>query len=233
MKAAILTPALLAVTLVTVTVASAQDYQFRRAVPYGFGGGWGEYRHASTYEEGVLRGTGAMARGFGEFNYLTSLALINGEEARSKYIDNKLKATQAYFQQRSINRQARELEAGPRPSSQDVARYAKERAPKGLTAYQYEPALKRLFWPTTLEAEQFTAEREAIDTIMAARTVDDSGLGSKSHRELTQLTAQLKSKLKAQMKTMAPAEYIAAKKFLTGVELEAANVAGIEGVAAK
>ena len=113
-----------------------------------------------------------MARGIGEFNYLTSLALINGEEARSRYIDNKLKATNAYFQQRSINRQAREAEAGPRPSSQDVARYAKAKSAERTHRLRVRTCPEEsCFGPRRSNPMRIAAtERKAIDHIMAHRT---------------------------------------------------------------
>ena len=45
------------------------------------------YRHASTYEEGVFRGWADLARGVGDYNYNTSLALINQQHALSLSYD--------------------------------------------------------------------------------------------------------------------------------------------------
>src|SRR5690349_9531060 len=51
---------------------------------YGYGyGGFGNYAtFSSTAAEGFLRGRASVIRAAGEFNYTTSLALINIEEAR-------------------------------------------------------------------------------------------------------------------------------------------------------
>lgn len=229
MKAAILGTFLTAVYLVSVGVASAGDYAIRE----GSNGTPAFYRHASTYEEGFLRGAADLWRGLGDYNYSTSLALINREKARSLAIDNKLKATEAYFEQRRINREAVREENGPRPTSQDAEKYAKMRAPKPLEAYQYEPALKTLFWPTALKTESFAAERDAVDKLIAERTMDNSGVGSHFHHEVTQLSNQMMDKLRNQIREMNPSEYIAAKRFLVGLEREAEMFADVDGLAVK
>jgi len=69
--------------------------------PYRAPGDFYFQRHASTLEEGIQRGYGDVVRSYGMANLLNSEAAKNYEQARRDYIENRLKATQAYFEARS------------------------------------------------------------------------------------------------------------------------------------
>src|SRR5262245_27712013 len=87
-------------TLVALTAAASAQ------VPAGFiyGGYYpGGYHHVSTVEEGILQGAAALSAATGQANYYNSLARINNQEARSKYIQNNKAAVEAYFYVREAN----------------------------------------------------------------------------------------------------------------------------------
>jgi hypothetical protein len=177
--------------------------------------------HASTFEEGYLRGWADLTRASGEYNYNTSLASINREEANRRRIENSVLYTQAYFDKQRINRQARAEKRGQRVTLEQVIHFNKSRLPGRLTDHEFHAATGRLAWPAILRAEPFAAEREAINQTIAARTVDNSGVGSESHREITRLTAELEGKIRGMGKQLSSAERIAARKFLARVAYEA------------
>lgn len=219
MKATLLTAAVLTATLLaSAAVAQAQTY----AAPgtYAVVSPVGYYDHASTYEEGVLRGAGALVRSAGEYNYNTSLANINNEEARSQYIKNREDYVRTYFSIRRINQQARQYEQGPRPTVEDVQRYAKSTAPDRLNEYQYNAALGRVNWPSVLEAPAFAAERMEIDRLIAIRALGNSGLGTATDHDLRLVAEQMQSKLQHHIRALSPAEYLSGKKFLTSLRYE-------------
>ena len=211
-------------------VASAQ-----RHCVAGMTWGWpyGGYHHASTYEEGVLRGTADVYRGYGQYNYLSSLAAINYERARRDYLDNRVKSVETLFAMRKINQEARAAERGPRPTQQQLVRLAKSRVPDRLAEHQYEPALAELYWPSVFNATEFATLRAEIDELMARRTLGDSGVGTENHRQITAAVETMQSKLKDRIRQMSTPDYIAAKKFLTSLAYEARFAPGIEGIAAR
>lgn len=230
----ILTTTLVAVISVFTGTVSAQQTVSTGSTDVVFipGTGYGGY-YASTEAEGFLRGLGDLARGAGEFNYNTSRAMINAEEARSRYLDNRMKYTQTYFDMRRYNREAVAYERGPRPTSDDFARYAKEQAPDRLSSFEYEPALGRVFWPSILQSPVFATERNAVDNLMALRTTRDSGLGSDNHQQISQVVAQMQSTLKENIDTLSPAEYMKAKNFLTSLQYESQIPPRPSGLAVK
>jgi hypothetical protein len=228
MKATILSGALIAATFLSVAAARGQGYAIR--APYVYYPGW--YHHASTYEEGLLRGWGAVAQALGEYHYNTSLALIHREEARSRYLDNRSKSVQTYFTLKKINKEYRAQERTPRLTREDYARLAAELGPKRLSRSQYEPSLGKLHWPALLEGDEFSANRQPIDRLIAERTIENSGLGSANQRAITGLVAQMKSDLKKQVRAVDPTEYVQAKNFLESLDREVRSPIDIQAIAA-
>lgn len=224
--------------LVVASRALAQSYR-ARGHPTWYGPRW--QHHASTYAEGVQRGWADVVRAMGDYNYMTSRGLINREEARRLWLENKQRYVEQYFELRRINREARAAERGPRPTAQDLARYAKERAPDRLDAYAYDRGWGELNWPAVLMDERFAAERDQIDLLMKQRSVYNSGVGTENNRQVVALSSQMTAKLKGQIDDMAPMDYVAAKSFLRSLsyeshfapDLSAANVPATNTVAAK
>lgn len=175
------------------------------------------YNHASTLQEGALRGWADLYRGAGDYNYNTSLANVNNQEAYSRALDNSVKQTQAYFARKEINQQA-QMQKNQRPSAEDIARFARERAPEPLAGYEYEPTLGDLDWPSVLRDKAFTPEREQLDELFAGRSITDSGLGSMNHRQIEKVTDRLMAKLKSRIRDYSPSEYMAARSFLGRIE---------------
>lgn len=211
--------------------ASAQSYG--HATPgYGFGHAFGGYRHASTYEEGVLRGYADLTRAHGESAYWHSLASINRQEAFAKYLQNREQKTETHFRMQAINRAAREAKRPQRLTTEQYAVLAKKQAPDRLNEQQYDRALGRLNWPAVLTSKQFAAEREILNAAFAARTPSDAGVGSVFSSGVRELTSSMQDRLRSQMGSLNQMEYLAAKKFLAGLAIEAQQPLVVESVAA-
>lgn len=235
MKTAILTTAAILASL-NAGIGLGDEY---RSGSYGYAvrpmhyGPPAVYHHASTYEEGLLRGRADLVRAWGDYLYSTSLAMINGEEARRRYIDNRQHATKTYFEMRRLNREARAQERGERPTQEDIARYAKMRAPDRLGAHEFHETLGILNWPSALQGSEFHKERMAITRLMDERSVENSGLGSDNCQQIKQVVTRLQSKLKNKIDAVSPSEYVAGKTFLTSLAYEAQQKQGIPGLAMK
>ena len=80
-------------------------------------GQWGRSfysdNRASTAGESWARGMSDVIRANGAANVMNSRAAINSQEAASMYMDNRLKYTQTYFENRKMNREYRAAERGP------------------------------------------------------------------------------------------------------------------------
>ncbi len=171
------------------------------------------YDHASTLEEGVLRGGADLLRGIGDMNYSNSLAMINGQEARARGIENYQSAVQTYFDVKAINRQARSQTRRPPVTASTAIRLARQSAPKGLTAMEFDTTTGKLVWPTVLSEADFAAERKEIDSLVAAHGVEV--------REVKQLASDLNAKLVERVDELPTSEYVAAKRFLRGLQADA------------
>jgi hypothetical protein len=203
------------------TLASAQTYGGGYGGPgYGYGP-YATYHHASTYEEGVLRGLADLQRSGGEANYWHSLAANNWQDAYSKYLQNREAKTETYFRMQSINRAAREAARPQRLPTEQLAILAKKQAPERLGDHLYDRGLGHLNWPAVLNNDLFTAERETLDAAFAARTPGDAGVGSSFSSSVRQLTRSMQDKLQANIHSLNQMEYLAAKKFIAGLAIEA------------
>src|SRR5688500_2339470 len=140
------------VLTLTLGFAAAASAQTSAPQPSGFGY-IGGYRHASTYEEGVLRGYADFTRAHGESDYWHSLAAINRQVAFQKSLENRQLKTETYFHNRAINSEARQP---TRLSTEQLAVLAKKQAPDRLNGQQYDRTLGRLSWPAVLTGENFS-----------------------------------------------------------------------------
>jgi len=221
MRRNLLSGAAVASLLALAGAASAQTFAAPEAAAIGYGyGGYDHGYHSSTYEEGVFRGLGDLARSIGQADYMSSLAGINRQESLSRYLDNREKYAETYFRTRQINRAAREAERSQPLSVEQYAKLARQQAPGRLSEADYNRVVGRLAWPAVLSGEEFAAERAAIDKAFAGRRADDVGVSTAFHNQVRKLTGEMQEKLKTRLDTMSPAEFIAAKKFLASVSHE-------------
>jgi hypothetical protein len=212
----------------TATFAQAPSY-----VPFvGYGGvGYGHYHHASTAGEGYLNGWANNIRARGEYNYLSSLGMINVEEARSRSIDNKKKWADTYFEMRRMNESYRAANRKRPPTPEQVARYAKMASPDRLQSNELDPLVRTIYWPASLQRPEYEALRVQLDELFAAQNADNSGLGSENYREIRQVADAMVAGLRARFGEMDSAEYMQAKSFLDSLAYEARFAPRNEGVA--
>jgi hypothetical protein len=194
----------------------AQDYGPRDAFMWN---GYGGYHHASTAEEGALRGMGDLTRSVGAANLMNSEAAINMETARKEYISNRSYATETYFNMREMNRQAREAARGPRPTQEDAARYAAARTPQRLSPSELDPLTGDIDWPSTLRDPAYADPKSTLEKAFDVRAKNgyltaDQRAAVKKHAD--ELLAMLKSDINA----YSPQDYVNAKKFVEGLQYE-------------
>jgi hypothetical protein len=213
MKTAFSSASFLLGVLALTGVASAQVYGIPGA-GYPF---YNNYHHASTVEQGILDGIAAATAAQGQANYFNSLAEINHQDARSRYITNNKNAVDAYFYTREANQSARKP---VRLNTEQLTAMAHKAAPAGLTAQDYDSTLGRLHWPSVLLAEEYAPERDALERMFYKRSPGDTGAGSEFYAEVKQLSSTMQQKLSEHISEMDPAQYVAAKNFLRGVTVE-------------
>ena len=143
------------VCLLAQAPAAAQYYY------NGYGGGY----HASTAGESYARGMADAVRSQGMKNLADSRAAINVEQARSANIDNRTKATEAYWERKKIYDKNM---AEKRYADAKVRAEHRDRNMLGdLSANDLDPTTGAVAWPALLKSEKFNKYREPLDAIFA------------------------------------------------------------------
>jgi hypothetical protein len=202
--------------LFAVNVARTQDY-------YGGADVWGRYgtyHHASTAEEGALRGMADVTRSAGAANLMNSQAAGNWQDAYRKGVENRQYAADTYFEMRAANKAAREAERGPRPTQEDLVRYSQSRMPDRLSPSELDPLTGQISWPPVLRDDQYARYRDALEALYDQRSSAGGYLNTSQRAEVTQTTAYMKDELKKNINSYSSTEYLQAKNFIKGLEYE-------------
>lgn len=201
-------------------VASAGFHPFGG---FGYGMGYGGYGYGGygygggTVAGNYLNGMSNVIRSEGQYNVLTSVANINNEEARSKYIDNRKKWTENYWQLREEH-QAQEAQkfARNKHSTETLTLAAASGLPRELGPDVLDPLTGAITWPETLLAKEYDAQRKEIEQLFELRAKTTHGAGTSE--KIRAATKQMSEKLRANIQNIPANEYIAARKLLDSLD---------------
>ena len=204
--------------LLCAGLAMAQDYYY---------GGYPVVNRASTAGESYARGLADMTRSAGMYNLQTSEAAINLTEAQSKYIQNRDQWTNTYFQMREANRLYREKERGPRPSMEDLVRYAQAGKPARLSPSELDTVSGNVNWPTLLQKEEFAEQRAQLEALFTNRAAEGA-VGPDTLAQIRKITGAMINQLKQQLqkREISQMDYINSKRFLESLSFEAQTPMG-------
>ncbi len=188
--------------------------------PYFTAIGPGSYHHASTAEEGAARGIADVIRSQGAANLMNSEAAINIQEARRRYIENRLQGTQTYFEMKQINQQYRNAQRSPPPTQQQAIRMSKSRLPDRLSANKIDPLTGQLSWPLGLRLDSLKEGRDRLEVLFAARA-DKGFLTPDQFIEVKQLTSEMTEEFRKYSQQLGGNASIEARKFLESLAYEA------------
>ncbi len=208
----------LATSLVLVLVAGGGIAAAQYYDDYGGYGGYIDNR-ASTVGEGYARGMADVIRSQGMYNLSTSEAAINMTEAARRDMKNRDRWTDTYFGMRQKNRDYRAAERRPRATREDWIRYAQMGKPRQLSPSELDRVTGDVQWPRLLMQPQFASYRAELDPLFAKRaeygesTWDD-------YMRIDRKTKEMQAELKKMIKHIPPQDYMAAKRFLEGLNYE-------------
>jgi len=161
-----------------------------------------------------------MIRSAGLANLLNSEAAKNYEDARRKYIDNRVYGTDKYFEMREINRRARAAERRPRASLEDIIRYSNMRKPNRLSPSELDPLTGQIGWPALLRDKQFQTQRMELEKVFKERAAYGY-LNPEQQQAAINLTEAMKARLKENINAYSPQLYAQTKAFLNSLSYEA------------
>ena len=174
---------------------------------YGYGGG------AQTAQGAALQGMSQVISAAGQYNLATSAAAINMTQAESNEMNNQVQGVQTFWQMRDIGRAEREKERAPRLTPEQLARMARDGAPRGLTASQIDPVSGALYWPAALQDPGFQEQRSVVDEY-TAKWVKYGGLTYADQTKVRENIDGMFDGLKSQIKSIPPQDYVACRTFL-------------------
>lgn len=187
----------------------------------GYGGGYGGYGGGGTAAGNAAQGMASVIQAQGVNHLLNSEAAKNYEDARSKHFDNQIKGTQTYFEMRRMNKAYVDSERDKPVTTEAAFRYAHEAAPKRIGNNQVDPITGSIHWPTVLTNDEFSVERNILNSVFAQRERKHGTLTAEEYSEIQKSTSAILASLKKNLKSYAPDDYLAAKKFTESLAYEA------------
>jgi hypothetical protein len=172
---------------------------------------------ATTYEEGAQRGFADVVRSAGLNRLQTSVAMKNVEEARRAYIDNRLKATQTYYDMKRMNDDYRDSKRSQPLSFEGYVRLARIQAPERLSVSQLDPFTGSIAWPAILQERKYAADRDLIEQLYEERANEVAS----NKREIQAACDNLLHALQADIDLYAQNDYVRAKRFVESLRHEA------------
>jgi hypothetical protein len=215
----------LPIVLIATRANSQMDYYYvgNHGYPVIHYGGY--YRHpviesrAVTPAESYAKGLSSIIRAKGEYNLATSAAMINLTEARRRYIENREFWVRMYFLMRLENREFRAQERGPRPSAEQILRYARMEAPKPLKADMLDRTSGKINWPLALTASEYESDRRQLEELFA-RLGKQGDISMESFLTIRNLTNKMLKQLNGEILDIPSIDYVKAKQFLTSLAYE-------------
>jgi len=180
---------------------------------YGGGGGYGWGGTAQTAQGAALQGMSQVISSAGQYNLATSAAAVNLTEAESNQLRNNVQGVQTFWEMRDVGRAEREKERGPRLTPEQLARIARDGAPRGLSASQIDPVTGVLYWPSALQDANFQSQRSTVDEY-TAKWVKYGALDYADQRQVRENIDAMFDSLKSQITSIPPQDYVACRTFL-------------------
>ena len=189
---------------------------------YGEGAGpvSSTYYNASTIQEGLGRGVAEVIRAAGAADLAASRAAINFTEAQQRQLKNDVDFVNTYFQLRRLNQQLQAQERGPRPTMEELIRFAQLGKPQRLSPGDIDVASGQIFWPIILRSQVFAPYRIKMETYFGERA-QFSGLTAESYLRLDQTARAMVEELRRYVADFPPGDYLHAKHFIESLGYEA------------
>ena len=114
----------------------------------------------------------------GEYNLLTSVAVINAQEAYQRAIDNRRLQIETRWELRREHESRRAEHQGPRRTAEERASWNQSRSPRRLTLVQFDGESGTIAWPGALMGDDFADLRVEVERLFASRQGNQGGIAS-------------------------------------------------------
>ncbi len=153
-------------------------------------------------------------------NLALSEAAVNLTEAERRQLKNDVDFVNTYFQIRRLNQQYQAQERGPRPTMEDLIRFAQLGKPQRLSPGDIDAASGQIFWPIILRAQVFAPYRIKLETYFGERA-QLAGLTPESYLRLDQTARAMVEELRRYVADFPSGDYLHGKHFIESLGYEA------------
>ncbi len=179
----------------------------------------GDFR-ATTPFEGHARGLSEIIRARAAYNLTVPEVLQGLSEAAREQIRAREEWTHTYFQLREANREYRAKEQLPRPTAEDIVRYAQMGRPERLSPGEVDPVEGTLAWPGVLQDPAFAEGRAELERLFAD-WIHYGTLSLENRRQIRSTTDVMLRQLQDHIDELPPPDYMTARRFLESLAYEA------------
>ena len=201
----------LLIVLVLAILASTAD--LGQAQYYRRRGGGGGGTAASNY----MYGMSSVIQAEGAYNLMTAQAAIAAQQAESQYLQNRLAATQTYFEMRKMNKQYRDEERAKPMSSEALSHYYEQIKPKRMVPTQLDPVTGQISWPVPLQDEGYASYREQLDSLYKLRAEHKDF----NYNDVRLAAEGMQTEFRKHLDEFAPQDFENSNKFLEALAAEA------------
>jgi hypothetical protein len=173
--------------------------------------------HASTAEEGMANGMANIIMSTGAANLMNAQAATQAEQARSAYLQNRMLATQTYFDMRLANENYRKEMQDKPLSMEQYVRLSKMEAPDRLSASQLDSFNGKIYWPPQLMIPEYADQRATLEKLYNRRALGDRS----TYGPIKAATNAFLDILKKDIAKFAPQDFVRSKNFVQSLGYEA------------
>ena len=123
------------------------------------------------------------------------------------------------------NKEYRDANDKPRPTSEQLFRLAKEATPDKLSPADLDPVTGKINWPAALRTDVYTTYRETLDALYADRANASGKIDIEHYQEIRKNIRDMQAELKGHINDIPPQVFSSSNAFLKRLE-HAASVAG-------
>ncbi|MGA2069008.1 MAG: hypothetical protein ABSG86_28900 [Thermoguttaceae bacterium] len=206
----------------SMSTAGTHHFHFRPGFGSGMygGGDYGSYFDPATNPlQGIAYGYARLLQSSGEGAKAGAEAALTLSEVQNREMDNWKKALETTLAVEKINRDARIAARGRPLTPADYVRLAQMGKPRRLTPSQLNLMTGELAWPVVLESTAFESYRQVLDGLFAERT-EHGRLGAEEYAQAQETAQAMTDLLRQRIAALAPADYMAARRFLESVAYE-------------
>jgi hypothetical protein len=182
----------------------------------GYGGYPGYVGGGTTAAGSAMNGLGNAMSSAGSMHLSNSAAAINMTQAQKNEIQNRQLGETTYFQMRSENQAWQKAQQGPQATKEQVARWARDAAPKPVTTSEVDPTSGKINWPDALTQDSYAPQRANLDQLLAKKATYGR-LSYEDQGEARKTIENMFGMLKSQIKEIPPQQYADSRSFLRSI----------------